>query len=106
MKCSVIKKALKSAFEEQLLGISREHEKYWLDWRSTIRCNERKRILTFDHLLIVDDLKAQLTDQDFSYLCAVSQLIDDVNPVLEENGSDVRFYEQLTRAQVGATAYS
>ena len=106
MKCSVIKKALKSAFEEQLLGISREHEKYGLDWRSTIRCNERKRILTFDHLLIVDDLKAQLTDQDFSYLCAVSQLIDDINLVLEENGSEVRLHEQLTRAQVGATTYS
>ena len=106
MKCSVIKKALKSTFEEQLSDISRRYEKYGLEWRSTIRCNERKRILIFDHLVIVDDLKAPLKDQDLEYLQAVGQLISDVNLVLEENGSEVRLYEQLSRAQVGATTYA
>ena len=52
---------------------------------------------------MVDDLKLQLTDQDFAYLCAVSQLIDDVNEALEGNGLDIRMYEQLTRVHLGAT---
>ena len=105
MKCSVIKKSLKSSFEKRLLDISRLHEQYGLDWRSTIRCNERKRMLTFDHLLIVDDIKAPLRDQDVAYLQAVAQLIIDVNLVLEEMGLEVRLYEHLTKAQVGATTY-
>ena len=103
MKCSEIKKSLKPIFGKRLSGISQQYKKYGLDWHSTIRCNERKRILTFDHLLMVDDLKLQLTDQDFAYLCAVSQLIDDVNEALEGNGLDVRMYEQLTRVHLGAT---
>ena len=106
MKCSLIKKALKSTFEKQLSDITRRYEKYGHDWRSTIRCNERKRILTFDHVLIVDDLNAPLEDQDLEYLQAVGQLISDVNLVLEETGADVRLYEQLTKAQVGATTYA
>ena len=103
MKCSEIKKSLKPIVGKRLSGISQLHKKYGRDWHSTVRCNERKRILTFDHLLMVDDLKAQLTDQDFAYLCAVSQLIDDVNEALEGNGLDVRMYEQLTRVHLGAT---
>ena len=102
MKCSVIKKSLKPLFEKRLSGISQQHKKYGLDWHSTIRCNERKRILTFDHLLMVDDLKAPLIDQDLAYLQAVSGLISDVNEALENNGLDVRMYEQLTKAHLGA----
>ena len=92
MKCSVIKKSLKPLFKKRLSGISQQHTKYGLDWHSTIRCNERKRILTFDHLLMVDDLKAPLMDQDLAYLQAVSGLISDVNEALENNGLDVRMY--------------
>jgi hypothetical protein len=103
MKCTVIKKSLKSIFGKRLSSISQQYKKYGLDWHSTIRCNERKRILTFDHLLMVDDLKAPLTDQDFDYLCAVTQLIEDVNEALEGNGLDVRMYEQLTRVHLNAT---
>ena len=103
MKCSVIKKSLKPLFEKRLSGISRQYEKYGLDWRSTIRCNERKRILTFDHLLMVDAPKAPLMDKDLAYLQAVSVLISDVNEALENNGLDVRMYEQLTKAHLGAT---
>ena len=106
MKCSLIKKALKSTFEKQLSDISRRYEQYSLDWRSTIRCNERKRILLFDHLLIVDDLEAPLKDQELEYLQAVGQLINDINLVLEETGSEVRLYEQLMKAQVGVTRYA
>jgi hypothetical protein len=103
MKCTVIKKSLKSIFGKRLSSICQQYKKYGLDWHSTIRCNERKRILTFDHLLMVDDLKAPLTDQDFDYLCAVTQLIEDVNEALEGNGLDVRMYEQLTRVHLNAT---
>ena len=106
MKCSVIKNSLEPLFEKQLSGISRQYEKYGLDWRSTIRCNERKRILTFDHLLMVDAPKAPLTDQDLAYLQAVAQLISDINEALENNGLDVRVYEHLTRVWLGETTYA
>ena len=59
--------------------------------------------MTFDHLLMVDDLKAPLMDQELAYLQAVSGLISDVNEALENNGLDVRMYEQLTKAHLGAT---
>ena len=104
MKCSVIKKSLKPIFGKRLSGISHQHKKYGLDRRSSIRCNERKRILTFNHLLMVDDLKAPLTDQDLAYLLAVSGLISDVNEALENYGMDVRMYEQLTKAHLCATS--
>ena len=53
---------------------------------------------------MVDDLKEPLTDQDLAYLQAVSGLISDVNEALENNGLDVRMYEQLTKAHLSATS--
>lgn len=106
MKCSVIKKSLKSYFGKRLQDIVHQYKIYGLDWRSTIKCNERKRILTFNHVLVIDDIKAPLTDQELAYLQAVAVLISDINQVLEDNGLDVRVHEQLTKVSLNETTYA